>query len=180
MKPTPEQQILRKDDKTPTLDPTKQIPWTINTISEEYFIIFDLLGVFLSLMGPAPTTGTAPTAKNYFLPLVVVYAKWSRALARSKAFAPTVVQITWSSEDSGSTWYSFLGSSAAGFVKDPTWKDLVGKTRHDYLSGILSPSDWPTYGHSPARDANKDAGTNFGNCGETYPFLYILGSVDLL
>ena len=176
MKPTPAQQILRKDQKTPALEPTKKIPWTINNISEEYFIIFDLLGVFLSLMGPAPTAGTAPTAKNYFLPLVVVYAKWCTVLSRSKGFRPTIAQITWSTKDS--KIYSFLGSSVGGFVKEQAWIDLVGKTRHAYLSTILK-APYTAYGQSPVRTANKGAGTNFGNCGETYPFLYVLGSVHL-
>ena len=130
-------------------------------------------------MGPAPTSGTAPTSKNYFLPLVVVYARWCRLLAKSVGFTPTIAQITWSSKDNGKTWYSFLGSSAGGFVKEQTWKDLVGKTRHDYLNAILQSSQWPNYGQSPLKDKDDKAGTNFGNCGETYPFLYILASVDL-
>lgn len=127
-------------------------------------------------MGPAPANATP---KNYFLPLVVVYARWCSALARSASVRPTVTQITWAKNGDGQPWHFFLGSSSAGFNKSPAaYKLLVGATRHSYLHRILQ-APWTAFGRSPARDAHNNAGTNFGNCAETYPFLYILGCVGI-
>jgi hypothetical protein len=196
MKPQPTQQILRKEKPPHTLEPTRKISWSGSETSEEYFIIFDLLGAFLSLMGPVPTTGTiVPTATNFFLPLAVVYGRWCGKLApenRARAqFTPTVAQITWSEEGNGKPWYFFLGTSSRGWYisdgkrpkPDKKWADLVKRTRHGYLHRILEAQHDDTryrnYGQSPSLDDDSNAGTNFGNCGETYPFLYVLASVNL-
>ncbi|KAF9223280.1 hypothetical protein BS17DRAFT_131870 [Gyrodon lividus] len=175
----PYQQILRKLNEF-ALDPTDPIPWLRH--QEPFFIIFDLLGVFLSLMGPAPTTGTAPTPKNYFLPLLVVYAKWCTKLAPETNQCPTVVQVTWSTDND--TLYPFLGASARGYAHGTEgppqqWTSLVQETRHGHLNGILQ-APYTNFGTSPGIAEDAENGTNFGNCAETYPFLYVLGDNALL
>ncbi|KAG8221348.1 hypothetical protein J3R82DRAFT_1519 [Butyriboletus roseoflavus] len=178
---SPYQQLLRT---TNAVQPTRPISW-INGKAETFFIIFDLLGIFISLMGVPPTTQTL-TETNYALPLVVLYGKWCRQLAQSVKFTPTVAQITWATSKDGKTFYPFLGTSAAGFGQKSEWKEIVRKARWTYLRAIMQ-SPYDEYGYSPERGPSgsppekmKQAGTNFGNCGETYPFLYILTDAGYL
>lgn len=132
-----------------------------------------MLGLFLSLMGPAPTNATR---KNYFLPLVVVYARWCIALSPGSGLAPTVAQITWVTKSNRQ--YPFLGASAKGFApgRGP-WSNLVKQKRHCVVSGLLR-LPYTAYGDSPTLDLQGKPGWNMGNCGETYPFLYLLTSVN--
>jgi hypothetical protein len=67
----------------------------INDEKQCFFIIYDLMGIFLSLMGVFPTTQTL-TAKNYSLPLIALYGKWCQKLADNASnWTPTTAQITW-------------------------------------------------------------------------------------
>lgn len=175
---SPYQQLLRTAN---AVHPTRSIPWT-NGKAETFFIIFDLLGIFISLMGVPPTTQTL-TETNYALPLVVLYGKWCRQLAQSVKFTPTVAQITWATSQDGKTFHPLLGTSAGGFGIKSEWKEIVRKARWAYLGAIMK-HPYNEYGYSPERgpkgsapEKMKQAGTNFGNCGETYPFLYILAYV---
>ncbi|KAA8902915.1 hypothetical protein FN846DRAFT_954927, partial [Sphaerosporella brunnea] len=164
---TPRQQLLRQQGVV-ALSPTNAIPWVAK--QERYFLMFDLLGVFLSLCGPAPANATA---RNYHLPLVAVYARWCGTLAASKGKTPTVAQITWGVV--GGATHSFLGASAQGYDNGGNWPNLVKQTRFNYVNGggLLHPP-WGAFNDSPKIHADGAAGTHFGNCGETYPFLYIL------
>ncbi|KIJ59877.1 hypothetical protein HYDPIDRAFT_117970 [Hydnomerulius pinastri MD-312] len=173
----PKQQILRKLNQV-LLDPTIPILWIRK--QQPYFIIFDLLGVFLSLMGPAPSNATA---KNYYLPLVVIYSKWCTLISPETNQSPTITQITWTKEKD--QFYPFLGASSRGYAygtegPPAAWTALVQTTRHGYIkgSGVL-PAKYQNFGTSPGIEQDAVNGTNFGNCAETYPFLYILADKTL-
>ena len=127
------------------MEPTEPIGWTVNDIAESFFVIFDLLGAFLSIMGPAPAN---TTLKNFFLPLTVVFAQWCIALARGVHTKPSVCPVTWTSKDGGKTQVCFLGCSLAGFnYKLSTYKTLVREACHTHLCDVLH-EPWTMFGES--------------------------------
>ncbi|KAG4262779.1 hypothetical protein FPRO03_10142 [Fusarium proliferatum] len=98
---------------------------------------------------------------------------------------PTVFQCTWI-KDKGVVYFA-LGSSIAGHNPNwnnksevGVWKEKLQKTRFDLLynwndihTERIDDKEWD-FENSPTLNQNKRAGTHFGNCGETYPFLHIL------
>jgi hypothetical protein len=148
-----------------------------------YWSPYDLLGLFLSMMGPAPA---AATKRNFYLPLTAVYGRWCRLIA-SHAVDPNGVgnppycfQCTWREEDGRLSVYS-LGASLEGWSYDPvetgTWKTVVQRARFDLiwnLPGNPLQSASYTFDTSPVISRNGANGTKFGNCSETYPYLNLL------
>jgi hypothetical protein len=88
--------------------------------------------------------------------------------------------------NSGGEPYPFLCASAKGYNPKQNkanlrWNHRVLKTHWEYLKELTLPSEYDTYGYSPHKGAKgtppenmNHSGTNFRNCGETYPFMYIL------
>jgi hypothetical protein len=149
-----------------------------------YWSLFDLLGLFLSLLGPAPA---GAGDQNFFFPLAAVYAKWCAALvanqkqwdpndsadekaakAKVPGDPPSVVQCTRQTVQ-GLPCHYFLGASVAGFVAYAGWPGYVRAQRYEllnkhsrYLEGI------------GARFDTKIGNSTIGNCAETYPFANFL------
>lgn len=92
---------------------------------------YDLLGLFLSTLGPAPD---GATKANFYLPLTAVYSWWCSQIAGERVmnsgtrkageklitegtgWFPAMFQCTWRQKD-GQLDQFFLGSSTAGFPK---------------------------------------------------------------
>lgn len=163
-----------------------------------YWSHYDLLGLFLSLMGPAQT---GSQKLNFFLPLTAVYARWcwviggtrTRGRVAPAATAgvgapPKVYQCTWRKGAKGVEYC--LGASLAGYNWDPAgkvgnWQKQLKMTRFDLLANYnnIKNQTWEdkdkveqpwSYANSPRIDVVGKLGTHFGNCGETYPFLQML------
>ncbi|KAF4958795.1 hypothetical protein FGADI_2139 [Fusarium gaditjirri] len=162
---------------------------------------FDLLGLFLSLLGPAPSTANK---NNFYLPLTAVYGRWCARIAgqpdrgwkkwrpefRGEGTLPFVFQCTWHVEVDHSTkqhWGRyFLGASTAGDKwdtnpKSPTftgsWRERVQEARFNMLFkcqkiGMVMVDDFSAKRAPNMNIANRSM-VPFGNCGETYPFAMI-------
>lgn len=133
--PIPPQQLRTGSD----IAPSKKYTWGDAPTEKEFIIIFDLLGIFLSLMGAPSTDAKQLTAKNYSLPLVFLYGNWCYELAAGDDFQPSVVQITWGTSADEKTLYPFLGASCAGvaFTKTNSWRDKAQDKRWKYINTIL-------------------------------------------
>ncbi|KAL9561696.1 hypothetical protein ACKAV7_014252 [Fusarium commune] len=98
---------------------------------------------------------------------------------------PTVFQCTWVADKGGV--YFALGSSIAGYdwgnkTQVGKWQESLQRTRFDLLHGwndihtqLIEGKVWD-FENSPNRTKKGKAGTHYGNCGETYPFLHIFHS----
>lgn len=155
---------------------------------------YDLLGLFLSLLGPAPE---AADKNNYFLPLTAVYARWCSRIAGTVDPAdfdwkptepgvgdwPFMFQCTWNLIEDKSTkqrskWF-FLGASTAGDKFDPNevgaWRHEVQRERFDMLFGCqrtgMVQSDDFSAKRAPSQVNPNGTQVPFGNCAETYPFV---------
>ncbi|KAF3055928.1 hypothetical protein GL218_07123 [Daldinia childiae] len=170
--------------------------WPINyqgvlerSISVKWWNPYDLLGLFISILGPAP--GTA-NRNNYFKPLIAVYARWCSRIAgyASKwkppgdgaGFWPFMFQATW--KPVGDKKYFFLGGSIAGDNWDPNevgqWKQEVQRQRfymfHDSLMRV-DIFNRDSFDKPPVKlDTYRLPNHSFGNCGETYPFIFNIRS----
>ncbi|KAI1308589.1 hypothetical protein F5Y03DRAFT_383394 [Xylaria venustula] len=151
---------------------------------------YDLLGFFISVLGPAPTEATK---NNYFLPLCAVYARWCSRIAGR-------VQRGWEWKNRGAgegDWllmfnatlrpdliYFFLGSSSAGDdwheAQVSQRRNRVQRQQFDTVFASLQIKlfERDTYGQksSPVQEKNSK-GQCYGNCAETYPFLYSIQSI---
>ncbi|RYP91660.1 hypothetical protein DL770_002226 [Monosporascus sp. CRB-9-2] len=148
---------------------------------------YDLLGLFLSILGPAPQ---GATKNNYFLPLTAVYGRWCARVAGHAIRGwewttpgdgagdwPRMFQVTWKpDQDRDRKQHFFLGSSVAGDEWNSKqvgrWKKRVQRTRFDTLYGSLRMKLFEnSFEKSPVYEAYK-FGWPFGNCAETYPFIF--------
>src|SRR2546423_6362216 len=90
---------------------------------------YDLLGHFLSFMGPAPN---AARKRNFYLPMTAVYSRWCRQIAGHPGGGvgdlPYMFQCTWCIR-SGQPTRFFLGSSLAGYALTTdltgTWETVL-------------------------------------------------------
>jgi hypothetical protein len=129
----------------------------------------DLLGLFLSSLGPAPA---GATKRTFFLPLVAVYGKWCAAITQPPR--PWVFQCTWNTAGE-----FFLGASQGGHYSDKantgTWRHVWKHARFRLLNDEpFKLAGWG-YNYSPSiLQRGLREGSKFGACGETYPFLTLL------
>ena len=87
---------------------------------------------------------------------------------------PQCFQCTWNSE----TGEFFLGAALAGYDFNGcgAWKpELTGKRYHLLDNFFRFPGSWRTFEESPVIEHGLNGKTKFGNCGETYPFLEMIG-----
>lgn len=164
---------------------------------------YDLLGLFLSLGGPAPYNATD---RNFFLPMTHLYAQWCKKVASNKAEAvadfkgvarpPSMYQCTWllHYKNHDPPEY-FLGASLSGYsTKKPQgkerasaarqavglrWEPIVQEFRYRLLPQNMLLPKYRTIDGSPLREEFPEYGTRFGQCAETYPFVYLLGYANL-
>lgn len=170
----------------------------------EFWSPHDLLGLFLSLMGPAPA---GANKRNYFLPLTAVYGRWCAKIAGRGARGfeptsgrivqgvsdpPTVFQCTWEGNEKRLDQRFFLGASLAGYNwnlnETGQWENTLKMGRYNVLKERASLEPEYSFERSPNRiklippekpggpvEYGIDpTGTRFGNCGETYPFVVML------
>lgn len=136
---------------------------------------YDLLGLFLSSLGPAPI---GATRANFYLPLTAVYGRWCAQIAGSPlggvGYVPAMFQCTWRVKD-GTPPQFFLGSSIAGYTErgTGTWPRVVRLGRFNL---IFPDGD---FDKSPSILLYGDAGSRFGSCAETHPFLELMKCVFL-
>jgi hypothetical protein len=169
--------------------------WSFNHSARQYWNQYDLLGLFFSKMGPAPGGGSVADQRNFYLPLTAVYGKFCLWIggnqkpkmmdngnpqqdqaAKGTGIPPACFQCTWRPD----TGAFFLGATLAGFDANGagTWEDELRGTRYHLLDGFFDfPGTWGTFeeGRSPTRTWDVDGKTLFGNCGETYPYLEMMG-----
>lgn len=169
-----------------------------------YFSPYDLLGLFLSLMGPE----SGATKRTFYLPMVALYQRWCHQIAGNKNAAgvtqpagvgdpAAIFQITWRK----STGDFFLGTSMAGYswtnvvgnqeTEIGKWEEAIKKERFKLLSGWHNIQiykfpgggkewDWDfdlsvTRANEKPKAPKTSERTRFGNCGETYPFINVMG-----
>ncbi|MCJ1344694.1 hypothetical protein MMC31_002897, partial [Peltigera leucophlebia] len=144
--------------------------------SRPYSNPYDLLGLFLSSLGPAPF---AATKANFYLPLTAVYGWWCSQIAGKPiggvGAIPYVFQCTWRKRD-GEQAQFFLGSSVAGYEGRlaGSWPRIVKSGRFQLLQDTLSVDGKYGFDLSPSLINNAATGTRFGNCAETHPFLELM------
>lgn len=137
---------------------------------------YDLLGLFLSSLDPAPI---GATKSNFYLPLTAVYGRWCAQIAGNRiggaGFVPCMFQCTWHKKD-GERSQFFLGSSLAGYEarRAGTWELVVKRGRFNLLSDTLLAEGRYDFDSSPTLSNKKTPGTRFGNCAETHPFLKLM------
>lgn len=167
-----------------------------------YWNPYDLLGYFLSLLGPAPQ---AANRNNYFLPLTAVYARWCSRIAGCAPGAyqypnpgagagnwPFMYQCTW--HDAGGPdakkWF-FLGASIGGDKWNPRnvgkWKDAVQLHRFNMVlssaqTRLVKEHDYERK-TAPEQRIPDGSDNPYGNCAETYPFVekmfrYVVNQVN--
>ncbi|EWZ34008.1 hypothetical protein FOZG_13690 [Fusarium oxysporum Fo47] len=172
-----------------------------STIAQPYWSPYDLLGLFLSKLGPAQA---GSTKQNFFLPLTAMYMHWCRTIAGREAPDPVgpggnprgvgnssfYYNCTW--DDNSKAF--FLGASLAGF----NWRRNVGQwelgrparefdreplnrlglkfSRYALLTDNYHPLGLKyDFDRSPVILERNPTGQRFGNCAETYPFMNMLG-----
>ncbi|KAI0536515.1 hypothetical protein GGR58DRAFT_475017 [Xylaria digitata] len=154
-------------------------------ISVEWWNPYDLLGLFLSILGPAPP---GADKLNYFLPLTALYAQWCSRIAGKDepgkvgvGFLPAVYQATWKRRDPvpNDKFDYFLGSSVAGDNWEANqvgqWRLRVQQARFNMFHSSLriklfEKADFDE--QSSPEQKNRPNGQPFGNCAETYPFIF--------
>ncbi|KAM0513226.1 hypothetical protein ACHAPE_008074 [Trichoderma viride] len=160
-------------------------------IQVKYWCIYDLIGLFFSLLGSARP---AANKNNFFLPLTTVYARWCTRLAGKMKYdkaespgigpVPEMYQCTWRDRDDGTGVCFFLGASLGGDsfannLSGQDWKKMVQKTRLDVLvthqqATMVNRED---FGETePEIRTPGGKGTFWGNCAETYPFAHCMKS----
>ncbi|KMU80395.1 hypothetical protein CISG_02247 [Coccidioides immitis RMSCC 3703] len=141
-----------------------------------YWNPHDLLGLFLWVIGFAPAPANA---RRFYIPMTAVYGRWCRVLspfAGSDISFPAALQCTWRTRDGGASEF-FLGGSLAGWATKVTsgspvgkkWPDRLRLARYERIGGVI-PAPY-SFDVSVLRTPTYLAGTRFGNCAETYPFL---------
>ena len=137
-----------------------------------YWSPYDLLGLMLSEMGPAPA---GATTASFYLPLTAVFAKFCSKIAGGPTGGvgkvPHMYQCTWDNERNR----FFLGASLGGcnFKKRTTgiWEKEIKQGRFDLVVPIIQGTEkhW-TLNESKSQEKKGTGGTPFGHCAETYPF----------
>ncbi|KAL7953825.1 hypothetical protein V8C34DRAFT_295957 [Trichoderma compactum] len=167
----------------------------IRNINLDYWCVYDLIGLFLGLLGSAPP---AADRNNYFLPLTAVYARWCSRLAgklKNKKSQepeaagigpiPTMFQCTWRERKDGKGKWFFLGASVAGdqFANNASGSDWQLKVQMERFNMLLHNqqttmvSDGEFNSTEPELEAGG-SGNLWGNCAETYPFVQCMAKFD--
>ncbi|KAF3062878.1 hypothetical protein CFAM422_010410 [Trichoderma lentiforme] len=170
----------------------------VRNINLNYWCIYDLIGLFLSLLGSAPP---AADRNNYFLPLTAVYARWCSRLAgklKNKASQapsdpgvgpiPMMFQCTWRDRKDGKGKWFFLGASLGGdqFADNPSgadWQMKVQMERFRILrqhQQTVMVRDGDFNSTEPEKTLPDGTGNLWGNCAETYPFVQCMDAFDVI
>lgn len=152
-------------------------------VNAPYWSHYDLLGLFLSLMGPAQPGATKLT---FFLPLTAVYARWcliiggkatreevvngkkkeKQTVGTGVGATPTIAQCTWRLSKGEKGGYEFcLGSSLAGYVFKGrekvvgTWQRRLQMERFNLLKNYnhIDQMSWKAEIDDPDKSGQKKA-----------------------
>ncbi|GFG11367.1 hypothetical protein IFM61392_06875 [Aspergillus lentulus] len=137
----------------------------------EYWALPDLLGLFMSTLGRAPTIATK---RNFYLPLTAVYGQWcSKLIRQGRLSLPSVVQCSWTEDGE-----FHLGASRGGCVTDSSmgsWLAVLDRARYGVIrSPLLQLTNWSQAWTPTIRARGRKRGTPFGRCAETYPVRKLL------
>ncbi|PKX94865.1 uncharacterized protein P174DRAFT_479810 [Aspergillus novofumigatus IBT 16806] len=142
--------------------------WLIKSANDgvEYWALPDILGLFMSSLGRAPT---AASKRNFYLPLTAVYGQWCIKLIRKGIRTwPRVFQCT-STEDEE----FYLGASRGGFTPDRrigSWLAVLDRARYGIIrSPLLQLTNWSQAWAPTIRARGRERRRLFGRCAETYP-----------
>ena len=136
-----------------------------------YWSIHDLLGLFLSSLGPAPD---GATKRTFFMPLTAMYGRWCRQIA-TRSQSPYMLQCTWNNQSST----FFLGANLSGYFSNDettgTWLYALSRARFNLVDGnLLKLAGW-SHDNCPVFGQQKDRWKQaFGNCAECYPLLNMM------
>lgn len=176
-------QILHRAERNPRPDPQVEsqyevIPTVFDllAVSQPYWNMWSLLGLFLSLKYKAPQFATK---SNYFARLTAIYGWWCRLLTTGAASKtqPAMLQCTW--QRRRDSYFDFvLGHSSEGIRGGVPWQKVVQKQSYDLLNRSVEPL-W-SFIRSPIKDRDGPSGTPFGNCAETYAFMALMKYMNLL
>ncbi|KAI6093498.1 hypothetical protein F4821DRAFT_873 [Hypoxylon rubiginosum] len=202
--PLPKSHFFRQDDpdwKKPDRDPKVASAFNLDSwndltfqgVLEEAITVawwnpYDLLGLFLSILGPAKTEADKD---NYFIHLTAVYAQWCSRVGGMKVppgnvgvgHSPGAYQVTWKQRQNGEIDFC-LGSALAGDafneIETGQWKKRVRRARFDLFRTslrmqLLKESDFETSLKQLEMSTKGNAafeGQMYGNCAETYPFIF--------
>lgn len=127
-----------------------------------YWNPYDLLGLFLSSLAPAPKGENA-----FYLPLAAVYARWCKHLGHQ---TPAVYSCIW--RTGGANDEFFLGALLEGYdidaKKTGTWEQHLRMAHFSLVDEEwLRLLGW-SFARSPMIIAKGARGSRFGNCAETY------------
>jgi len=174
----PDQLVYRKmvDKRVGRESPCDLLEEVLNR--QGYWDLWSLLGLFLSLKYKAVSFSTK---KDFFARLTTMYGWWCITIAPKEGKAenyPGAYQCTWRQRKiDGDGFNFFLGHSFGGPKGPAEWKEVVKKRRCALLSDILTCDMEERWGWDRSPDIiDRPGGTNFGNCGETYPFLALMMS----
>jgi hypothetical protein len=138
--------------------------------SVRYWSLFDILGLFLSVVGVAPSSATT---RNFYPALTAMYAKWCGVLGAS---VPTMFNCTWIASGPGRGTF-FLGASLKGYHhSQPStgpWGMVVKEARFSLINDAAIVRSGYTMTDCPMK---REHGMDilFGNCAEVYPFIHLL------
>jgi len=189
---TPSQHILRIQN-TPGFNSVRKdnesmfgSPFFGQNLRLPYWSPFDLLGLILSLFGPAPP---GANDKNFFMPLTALYGMWCSRLGshlrnpnhlndndgvRGVGHLPEVFQFTYRVHGQTGDKIFFLGASIGGYDGgDEDFEDLIKLQRFFILAHVDGVVDNSRVLGKTYSD-QKDWTIKYGNCAETYPFVNLL------
>ncbi|CAP81150.1 Pc12g15230 [Penicillium rubens Wisconsin 54-1255] len=137
-----------------------------------YWCSFDLLGRFLSIIGPAPQNATN---YNFYLPLAMMYGNWRRKIAPHPP-PPNAYSCVWA-EETGKQSHFQLGASLGGYAmpqqRGGLWARILKQARFDILRDERLDAVGITAWSSTLKSRTSN-NINFGNCAETYPLAHVL------
>ena len=133
-----------------------------------YYSLYDVLGWFMTVLGPAPPTATR---ENYLIPMLSVFCKWSATLSGGRPpVMASIVHVPSTSQGliNVDTVEDLTPNLPVGSTlpKSKVLKDQCQKLRFGLLNQVggfnlraeQAPLARPTMQH-------------FGHCAETYPFI---------
>lgn len=138
---------------------------------------YDMLGLFLGLLGPAKASQA--NKYNLYLPLLAMYAQWCSELGTvvwpdGMSAMPTMFQCTW---DVASGWYRLgasLGGERAARRDTGTWLEQIRNARFNVLTqSRKNRVAFKVVRGKEIRDKDREDvdPPPWGNCAETYPFI---------
>lgn len=138
---------------------------------------YDMLGLFLGLLGPA--NANQANKYNLYLPLLAMYAQWCSELGTvawpDGMFAmPTMFQCTWDVVSGRYRLGASLGGERAGRSDTGTWLEEIRNARFKVLtqSRQQRAAFKVVRGEEKHEKDRKDVDPPpWGNCAETYPFI---------